>query len=130
MNFREKFYEYLRTHKGVRGWQADLVKLSGISQSSLSKIITGETKDPGIDSVGKIIDAIGDEFVETLLSYTPSQSETAKSLRERISSLERENELLRELVDTLKENRALEKNAGARELPSGSGRLELPSVEE
>ncbi len=136
MGFAEAFYEYLDSHNSKRGWQAEFIRRSGISQSAFNKVLKRATKDPGLAIVGAIVDAIGDEFFEPLLSYTPSRSESARALKERISVLERENSLLRELVDALKENRALEKSSGDRgaqeigELSSGAERRALPSVEE
>ena len=133
MGFADAFYKYLDSHNSKRGWQAEFIRRSGISQSAFNKVLKRVTKDPGLAIVGAIVDAIGDEFYETLLSFTPSKSESANALKERISALERENSLLRELCDALKENRALEKKAGTMDLGGGvshgSGRRAVPPVE-
>ncbi len=131
MGFADAFYEYLDSHNSKRGWQAEFVRRAGISQSAFNKVLKRHTQDPGLSIVGAIVDAIGDEFFEPLLSYTPSRSESARALKEKIATLERENALLRELVDALKEARALEKNSENQGFAPGSGgRRALPPVEE
>lgn len=72
MNFSERFYEVLREKSQERGWQSAFAQKAGISQSSLSKIISGETKAPELATVSAIIDALGDE-----LAITPTIRGTA-----------------------------------------------------
>ena len=62
MKFSEKFYELLREKNKERGWQSAFAKRAGISQSALSKIISGETKAPELASVAAIVDALGEEL--------------------------------------------------------------------
>ena len=62
MKFSQRFYEVLREKSQTRGWQSAFAKKAGISQSSLSKIISGETKAPELESVSAIVDALGDEL--------------------------------------------------------------------
>ena len=130
MGFVDAFYKYLDDHNEERGWQSEFARRAGISQSALSKVIKRATKDPGITMVGAIVDTIGDEFFEPLLSYTPSKSESARALKKRIEDLERENGLLRDLVAAQKRIEALEKNSAAQQLPPEAERRALPPVEE
>lgn len=58
MRFSKLFYDTLRKKSQERGWQSGLARASGISQAALSKIISGKTKDPGIETVSAIIDAL------------------------------------------------------------------------
>ena len=67
MGFSEKLYEYLEQKSSIRGWQSDFAKLSGMNQSALSKIISKETKNPELPSISAIVDALGDDFLVTLL---------------------------------------------------------------
>lgn len=62
MNFSKRFYDVLRAKSQERGWQSSFANKAGISQSSLSKIISGETKAPELSTVSAIIDALGDEL--------------------------------------------------------------------
>jgi len=66
MSFSNHFYEILRTKSEERGWQSAFAKKAGISQSTLSKIISGETKAPEMESISAIIDALDEEFYSSL----------------------------------------------------------------
>lgn len=58
MKFSENFIELLRRKNAERGWQSAFAEKAGITQSMLSKIISGETKDPGLSTVSAIIEAL------------------------------------------------------------------------
>lgn len=58
MKFSERFYERLRAKSQERGWQTSFAQRAGISQSSLSKIISGETKAPDLTTVSAIMDEL------------------------------------------------------------------------
>lgn len=66
MKFSERFYAVLKEKSLDRGWQSAFADAAGISQDALSKIISGKTKSPGIETVSAIIDALGPEtFMES-----------------------------------------------------------------
>lgn len=73
MSFSEKFYTVLREKSKERGWQRAFASRAGISQSALSKIISGETKAPELASVSAIVDALGEElfFSPTIRRVAP-----------------------------------------------------------
>lgn len=62
MGFAQRFYEILAEKNQERGWQSAFAQRIGISQSALSKIISGETKSPELGSIAAIVDALADEF--------------------------------------------------------------------
>lgn len=62
MGFAQRFYEILAEKNRERGWQSAFAQRIGISQSALSKIISGETKSPELGSIAAIVDALADEF--------------------------------------------------------------------
>lgn len=88
MNFSKHFYKILNAKKQESGWQSSFAKKAGISQSALSKIISGETKEPEMGTISAIVDALGDEFYSTLPSIrrlapnAPVESVTGEGLRE------------------------------------------------
>lgn len=83
MKFSEKFYALLREKSKERGWQSAFAKRAGISQSALSKIISGETKAPELASVAAIVDALGEELFSPTIRRmgTNSPEEPADSDR-------------------------------------------------
>lgn len=76
MEFSERFYSYLRARKDERGWQARFAKQAGITQNSLSKIISRETKNPSMETISKIVQAAGPEafFEGAVMSRTGPQA--------------------------------------------------------
>lgn len=62
MKFLDQFYLVLREKSHERGWQSSFADVAGISQDALSKIISGKTKSPGIETVSAIVDALGPEI--------------------------------------------------------------------
>jgi len=65
MNFSERFTKILKEKVDASGGQNAFAAKAGVAQNSLSRILTGETKKPSLENVGKIIDAIGIEaFLE------------------------------------------------------------------
>lgn len=58
MNFSNRFYGILKEKSQERGWQTAFAQKAGISQSSLSKIISGETKAPELSTIAAIIDTL------------------------------------------------------------------------
>ncbi len=66
MKFEDRFYKVLEARKDERGWQQALADKTGIKQNTLSQILNGTTKSPGLNKVGPIIDALGMEaFLDT-----------------------------------------------------------------
>lgn len=61
MKFRDRFMKILKERNAERGWQTAFAEKAGIRQNSLSRIISGSTKDPTLENVGAIIDAMGIE---------------------------------------------------------------------
>lgn len=61
MGFAQELYGVLDERAKERGWQARFSGQAGIPQPALSKIISRQTKDPGLDSIGKIVDALGED---------------------------------------------------------------------
>ncbi len=61
MKFKDRFMQVLKERNAERGWQSAFAERAGIRQSSLSRIISGITKDPPLENVGAIIDAMGIE---------------------------------------------------------------------
>ena len=59
MKFKDKFYQILNQKSSERGWQSAFAEQAGIRQNSLSRIISGKTKDPTLENVGSIVDALG-----------------------------------------------------------------------
>ena len=59
MNIEKQFYAILKQACEKRGGQKDLIEQAGIGQSVLSRILSGDTKDPGLRSVSAILDALG-----------------------------------------------------------------------
>ena len=59
MKFKDKFYQILSEKSSERGWQTSFAEKAGIRQNSLSRIISGKTKDPTLENVGSIVDALG-----------------------------------------------------------------------
>lgn len=58
MSFSEQFLSILRAQNQERGWQQNFAKEAGVNQSALSKIISGETRDPGLSMISAILDAL------------------------------------------------------------------------
>lgn len=58
MTFNEQFLSILREQNQERGWQQNFAREAGINQSALSKIISGETRDPGLSIISAILDAL------------------------------------------------------------------------
>lgn len=66
MKFKDRFMKILKERNAERGWQTSFAEKAGIRQNSLSRIISGSTKDPTLENVGAIIDAMGIEsFLDT-----------------------------------------------------------------
>lgn len=114
---------------------SELAKLAGVNQGNLSSFMGGKVRQKiTFETAWKILDVLG-AFVPWLPQEEQQRSHV-EALQKENEALKRENSLLRELVDALKENRALEKSSGDRgaqeieELSSGSGRRALPPVEE
>lgn len=61
MKFSDRLLNILRKKNQERGWQSAFAQKAGISQSMLSKIITGESKDPALSTVSAIIGALEGE---------------------------------------------------------------------
>ena len=61
MKFKDRFMQVLKECNTERGWQSAFAERAGIRQNSLSRIISGSTKDPTLENVGAIIDAMGIE---------------------------------------------------------------------
>lgn len=61
MKFKDRFMQVLKECNTERGWQSAFAERAGIRQSSLSRIISGITKDPPLENVGAIIGAMGIE---------------------------------------------------------------------
>ena len=59
MKLKDKFYQILNQQSSERGWQSAFAEQAGIRQNSLSRIISGKTKDPTLENVGSIVDALG-----------------------------------------------------------------------
>ena len=59
MKFKDKFYQILSEKSSERGWQSAFAGQAGIRQNSLSRIISGKTKNPTLENVGSIVDALG-----------------------------------------------------------------------
>lgn len=59
MTFKERFYQVLREKSEDRGWQTAFAEKAGIRQNALSRILTGKTGSPTLESVSAIVDAIG-----------------------------------------------------------------------
>lgn len=73
-----------------RGWQKSFAERAGITQSSLSKIISGETADPGLTTVSAIMDALGIELTTSGLEYQKQcDSRELIEAREKIRELEK-----------------------------------------
>lgn len=64
MKFSQKFYKILEEKSQERGWQSSFAKRAGISQDALSKIINRKTKEPGIEIISSIIDALDGEIFD------------------------------------------------------------------
>jgi len=65
MKFEDRFYKVIKSRSEERGWQRSLSEATGIPQNTLSQIVQGTTKSPGLNKVGPIIDAIGmDAFLD------------------------------------------------------------------
>lgn len=71
MGFSEQFYSILRKKGAIRGWQSSFAQRAGLTQSALSKIISGETKDPGLSTIAAILDALSEEGMPNLPATTP-----------------------------------------------------------
>ena len=67
MGFEERFRALLGERAAERGWQKFFAETAGLQQSALSKIISGQTKDPGLESVGRIMDALDSDELTRLL---------------------------------------------------------------
>lgn len=74
MKFSDRFYKILREKSQSHGWQSTFAETAGISQDSLSKIISGKTKSPGIETVSAIIDALGAEAFLPVIRRTGAYS--------------------------------------------------------
>lgn len=66
MGFEERFRTLIGDRAAERGWQKVFAKTAGLQQSALSKIISGQTKDPGLESEGRIMDALGEDALACL----------------------------------------------------------------
>lgn len=87
MGFAQRFYEILAEKNQERGWQTAFAQKIGISQSALSKIISGETKSPELGSIAAIVDALADEFyadapnIKRIAPYAPVEKVTGPALK-------------------------------------------------
>ena len=61
MTFKERFYQLLKEKSEDRGWQSAFAEKAGIRQNALSRILSGKTGSPTLESVSAIVDAIGIE---------------------------------------------------------------------
>ena len=59
MTFKERFYQLLKEKSEDRGWQSAFAEKAGIRQNALSRILSGKTGSPTLESVSAIVDAIG-----------------------------------------------------------------------
>lgn len=87
MGFAQRFYEILAEKNQERGWQTAFAQKIGISQSALSKIISGETKSPELGSIAAIVDALADEFyadapsIKRIAPHAPVEKVTGPGLK-------------------------------------------------
>lgn len=87
MGFAQRFYEILAEKNQERGWQTAFAQKIGISQSALSKIISGETKSPELGSIAAIVDALADEFyadapsIKRIAPHAPIEKVTGPGLK-------------------------------------------------
>ena len=92
---------------------SELAKMAGVNQGNLSSFMKGKVRQNiTFETAWKILDTLG-----ALVPWLPQeelQGSRFKALQNENEALKRENSLLRELVDALKENRALEKSSGDR----------------
>ncbi len=114
---------------------SELAKLAGVNQGNLSSFMKGKVRQNiTFETAWKILDSLGAPV--PWLPQEEHQRSRFEALQNENEALKRENSILRELVDALKENRALEKSSGDRgaqeigELSSGAERRALPPVEE
>lgn len=109
MQFAKLFYTLLRERCASRGGQKRLVEMTGLKQAALNKIVTGETKDPGLASVSAIVDALGlDVFIENQMPDCPDKLAEAQA---EIEELKTALAIERGRLDSMREayNLALEK---------------------
>lgn len=87
MKFARDFYKLLRAFCGQRGGQKIMVEKSGVSQPVLSRIISGETKDPGLASISAIVDVLGiASFIDDAPSDCAARLEAALAENARLKS--------------------------------------------
>lgn len=106
----------------------ELAKLAGVNQGNLSSFMGGKRPKITFDTAWKILEVLG-----PAVPWQPEDNNVARieALTKENEALKRENSLLRELVDALKEARALEKNSENQGFAPGSGgRRALPPVKE
>lgn len=113
MEFAKRFYSLLRERCVSRGGQKSMIELTGLKQAALNKIVTGETKDPGLVSVSAIVDALGLEvFVG---SEIPDCADKLAKAQAEIEELKTALAIERGRLDSMREayNIALEKLAAS-----------------
>ena len=96
--------------------RAELAKLAGVNQGNLSSFLRGSRQSINFETAWSLMQFLGilpGEQQTSRPSDAPllsSQSPSENELRQKVEYLQNENALLRELLATQKELRALEKN--------------------
>lgn len=56
----EKLLRNLRVMRAVRNWELqEVAKRAGISSLTVSRIFNGDTENPGVETLAKIVEALG-----------------------------------------------------------------------
>lgn len=76
MEFSERFLSYLMSKKDVHGWQKSFADATGITQTALSKILSGDSTNPTLKTISKIMDYVGPQafYPEAYMSRTGKHS--------------------------------------------------------
>lgn len=91
MEFAKQFRSALSSFCGKRGGQALLVKHSGVGQTVLSRILSGETKDPGLMNVSALMDAMGFRIADSeVVGDCAEVRQQLSEAQEKIAALEKE----------------------------------------
>ncbi|MDR2056594.1 MAG: hypothetical protein LBQ10_12125 [Desulfovibrio sp.] len=86
MRFERYIRDFLKENSAKRGWGTRFAEDAGITQSSMNKIISGETKDPQLSTISKIIDAMEDggytlpSIIKRTGAYSPPETVTGDDL--------------------------------------------------
>lgn len=71
----EKLLRNLRVMRAVRNWELqEVAKRAGISSLTVSRIFNGDTENPGVETLAKIVEALGYTMDQLFSDQLPTEN--------------------------------------------------------